>query len=130
MNDGHTVVGIDGLKIEPLPEAWTGSPTRPPQPIQTWRDIYRALDERVLEGFGGVSEYGITVRWDKNFLKQIRLLLERRAEFALFGAVRFGGTLTMDQAFEQGFDHVALAMGAGRPRPASAPEVRPRRVRP
>ena len=29
-------------------------------------------------GFGGVAEYGITVRWDKNFLKLIRLLLERR----------------------------------------------------
>ena len=26
------------------------------------------LDERPLAGFGGVSEYGITVRWDKNFL--------------------------------------------------------------
>ena len=31
------------------------------------------------EGFGGVAEYGITVRWDKNFLKLIRLLLERGA---------------------------------------------------
>ena len=32
-----------------------------------------------MAGFGGVAEYGITVRWDKNFLKIIRLLLERRA---------------------------------------------------
>ena len=32
-----------------------------------------------MAGFGGVAEYGITVRWDKNFLKLIRLLLERRA---------------------------------------------------
>ena len=31
-----------------------------------------------MAGFGGVAEYGITVRWDKNFLKIIRLLLERR----------------------------------------------------
>ena len=31
-----------------------------------------------MAGFGGVAEYGITVRWDKNFLKLIRLLLERR----------------------------------------------------
>ena len=35
-----------------------------------------------MAGFGGVAEYGITVRWDKNFLKVIRLLLERRAQFA------------------------------------------------
>ena len=31
--------------------------------------LYERLDERVMAGFGGVAEYGITVRWDKNFLK-------------------------------------------------------------
>jgi NADPH-dependent glutamate synthase beta subunit-like oxidoreductase len=56
------------------------------------------LDDRVMAGFGGVAEYGITVRWNKNFLKVIRLLLERRAEFSMFGGVRFGGTLTIDDA--------------------------------
>ena len=73
------------------------------------------LDERVMAGFGGVAEYGITVRWDKNFLKVVRLLLERRDRFALFGGVRFGGTLDAEDAFALGFDHVALAAGAGRP---------------
>ena len=68
-----------------------------------------------MAGFGGVAEYGITVRWNKNFLKIIRLLLERRAQFAMFGGVRFGGTLTIDSAFELGFDHIALCAGAGRP---------------
>ena len=69
-----------------------------------------------MAGFGGVAEYGITVRWDKNFLKIIRLLLERRQRFAMAGGVRFGGTLTLPQCFDQiGFDHVALCMGAGRP---------------
>ena len=33
----------------------------------------------------------------------------------MFGGVRFGGTLTIDTAFDAGFDHVALCMGAGRP---------------
>ena len=33
----------------------------------------------------------------------------------MFGGVRFGGTLTVDSAFELGFDHVALCAGAGRP---------------
>ena len=32
-----------------------------------------------MAGFGGVAEYGITVRWDKNFLKMARLLVERRS---------------------------------------------------
>src|SRR5206468_7931445 len=60
-------------------------------------------------------EYGITVRWDKNFLKLIRLLLERRERFALHGGVRFGGTLTAEGAFGLGFDHIALCAGAGKP---------------
>jgi NADPH-dependent glutamate synthase beta subunit-like oxidoreductase/NAD(P)H-flavin reductase len=33
----------------------------------------------------------------------------------MFGGVRFGGALTVDSAFELGFDHVALCAGAGRP---------------
>src|SRR5207253_2466948 len=60
-------------------------------------------------------EYGITVRWDKNFLKIVRLLLERRANFSMYGGVRFGGTITIDGALDLGFDHVALCAGAGRP---------------
>ena len=55
-----------------------------------------------MAGFGGVAEYGITVRWDKNFLKMIRLLLERRDRFALYGGVRFGGTLDDAGAFAHG----------------------------
>ena len=119
MNDGHTVVGIDGLKIEPLPEDIAGVDAMgrrsPLRPIRDIREVYESLDDRVMAGFGGVAEYGITVRWDKNFLKIIRLLLERRREFAMFGGVRFGGALTIDSAFAMGFDHVALCAGAGRP---------------
>ena len=33
----------------------------------------------------------------------------------MYGGVRFGGTLTIDGAFDLGFDHVALCAGAGRP---------------
>jgi NADPH-dependent glutamate synthase beta subunit-like oxidoreductase/NAD(P)H-flavin reductase len=119
MNDGHSVTAVDGLKIEPLPPEMSGcTPTGERvsfKPIRDVSDIYESLSDRVLAGFGGVAEYGITVRWNKNFLKVIRLLLERRREFAMFGGVRFGGTLTIDSAFERGFDHIALCMGAGRP---------------
>ena len=119
MNDGHAVVGVDGLKIEPLDATQSGvtplGERVPFKPVYALSEIAEALDDRVMAGFGGVAEYGITVRWDKNFLKIIRLLLERRSQFAMFGGVRFGGTLNADDAFALGFDHIALAMGAGRP---------------
>ncbi|HEV2263286.1 MAG TPA: FAD-dependent oxidoreductase [Stellaceae bacterium] len=119
MNDGHTVVGVDGLKIEPLPVEFSGTDLagarRPFKPIRDVAEIRESLDDRLMAGFGGVAEYGITVRWDKNFLKMIRLLLERRAEFTMFGGVRFGGTLSIDDAFAFGFDHIALCAGAGKP---------------
>jgi NADPH-dependent glutamate synthase beta subunit-like oxidoreductase/NAD(P)H-flavin reductase len=119
MNDGHTIVAVDGLKIEPLEPAVSGvdayGERHDFRPIRDLEELVEDLDDRVMAGFGGVAEYGITVRWDKNFLKLIRLLLERRAEFSMFGGVRFGGTLGIEQAFELGFDHIALCAGAGRP---------------
>ena len=133
INDGHTVVGIDGLKIEPLPPQISGVAADGDRvaffPIHDIAELYESLDDRVLAGFGGVAEYGITVRWDKNFLKLIRLLLERRSQFALFGGVRFGGTLTVDTAFAAGFDHIALANGAGRPTVLDIPNGLARGVR-
>jgi NADPH-dependent glutamate synthase beta subunit-like oxidoreductase/NAD(P)H-flavin reductase len=124
MNDGHTVVAVDGLKIEPLG-------IDPGAPVRDAEALFENLDDRVLAGFGGVAEYGITVRWNKNYLKLVRLLLERRAEFAAFGGIRFGGgaTLGMDEAWSMGFDHVALCMGAGRPTVVDMPNNLARGVR-
>ncbi len=87
------------------------------------------LGERAMAGFGGVAEYGITVRWDKNYLKMVRLLLERRAQFSMFGGVRFGGTVTVEDAFAMGFDHVALCAGAGKPTVLDLPNGLARGVR-
>lgn len=119
LNDGHTVVGIDGLKIEPLPSHQNGiTPTGDKtdfEPIYNWHDLREPLSSRITGGFGGVAEYGITVRWDKNYLKVIRMLLERRSQFLLKGGIRFGGTLSSERAFELGFDHIALCMGSGSP---------------
>jgi len=119
VNDGHTVVGVDGLKIEPLDANLSGitlAGARVPfDPVEDVTTLTEDLDDRMMAGFGGVAEYGITVRWDKNFLKMIRLLLERRDRFALYGGVRFGGTVDDGGAFALGFDHIALAMGAGKP---------------
>src|SRR5712672_4120278 len=133
MNDGHTIVAIDGLKIEPLPEEISGiSPLgvrRSFQPVRDVGQLYESLDDRVMAGFGGVAEYGITVRWDKNFLKLIRLILERRRQFTMFGGVRFGGTMSVDSAFALGFDHIALCAGAGKPTVTPMPNGFARGVR-
>jgi NADPH-dependent glutamate synthase beta subunit-like oxidoreductase/NAD(P)H-flavin reductase len=120
LNDGHEVVAIDGLKIEPLNSEISGIDIAGNRtkfkPIKFLDEIYEPLSSRVIGGFGGVAEYGITVRWDKNFLKIIRLLLERRENFRMFGGIRFGSSITDKIAFEKyGFDHVALCIGAGRP---------------
>jgi NADPH-dependent glutamate synthase beta subunit-like oxidoreductase/NAD(P)H-flavin reductase len=115
LNEGFGVAGIDGLKIESLPEEWTGADGNGIRPIRDYAEVSGPLDRRPLAGFGGVSEYGITVRWDKNFLTLIHLTLARRRRFAILGGVRFGGTIQAEQAFDAGFDHVAIAAGAGRP---------------
>ena len=115
LQEGFAVVGIDALKVEPLPAYLTGSPSAPPQPIRDFATLYEDLDTRTNNGFGGVAEYGITVRWDKNFLKVIYLTLLRRRTFRAYGGVRFGGSLNLDDAWNLGFDHVALATGAGKP---------------
>jgi NADPH-dependent glutamate synthase beta subunit-like oxidoreductase/NAD(P)H-flavin reductase len=124
LNDGHTVVAIDGLKIEPL--GFDAS-----APVRDTERLFENLDDRVMAGFGGVAEYGITVRWNKNYLKLVRLLLERRREFAHFGGIRFGGgaTLGIDDAWAMGFDHIALCMGAGKPTVLDIPNGLARGVR-
>ena len=119
MNDGHHVVGIDGLKIEPLPRVGRRANAEfGPIRDTSWMICGKARDERVMAGFGGVAEYGITVRWDKNFLKVILPVLIERAR-AIRDVWRrsagFGGTITIDDAFAMGFDHIALCAGAGRP---------------
>jgi NADPH-dependent glutamate synthase beta subunit-like oxidoreductase/NAD(P)H-flavin reductase len=133
MNEGHTVVGIDGLKIEPLPAGLSGVEADGKRvafwPVRDVRELQESLDRRMMAGFGGVAEYGITVRWDKNFLKILRLLLERRRQFAIYGGVRFGGTIGAEDAFAMGFDHVALAIGAGRPTVLEMPNGLARGVR-
>ncbi len=115
--EGFGVIGIDGLKLEPLPEAYVGNVAegKPPTPVKYYEHITKQLSERPILGFGGVSEYGITVRFDKNFLTLMYLTLSRNPHIKFYGGIRFGGGLTLEDAWQMGFDHVALAAGAGRP---------------
>lgn len=109
LRDGHDVVAIDGLKITPLPFDVS-------KPIKYWVDYKKNLSEKIPGGFGGVVEYGITPRWDKNNLTILRLILQRNSRFKLFGGVSLGSNITMEQVFNLGFDHVALCTGAGKPK--------------
>lgn len=109
LRDGHTVVAIDGLKSIPLSFDIN-------KPIKYWSDYKKNLSEKIPEGFGGVAEYGITARWDKNNLTILRLILERNSYFKLFGGVSLDSNITMEQVFHLGFDHVALCIGAGKPK--------------
>lgn len=113
--EGCTVVGSDGLKIESLPDVYLNNP------IENYINLNERLSERVMAGFGGVAEYGITVRWDKNFLKLIYISLMRREQFQVFDGVRFGGTVTIESLYAMGFDHVTIAVGAGLPKALPIP---------
>ncbi len=113
--EGFGVVAIDGLKVEPLDPALVGTKDVAPRPVERTASLFSELDERRLLGFGGVSEYGITIRWDKNFLTVVYLTLARNPHIRVYGGVRFGGTITLEDAWALGFDHVAISAGAGRP---------------
>jgi NADPH-dependent glutamate synthase beta subunit-like oxidoreductase/NAD(P)H-flavin reductase len=113
--EGFGVVAVDGLKIEPLDARLTGRDGKPPSPVRNFNELYGELDERILLGFGGVSEYGITARWDKNFLTVMYLGLSRHKHVRVYGGIRFGGTITLADAWALGFDHVSIAAGAGKP---------------
>ena len=123
LNSGHNVVAIDGLKIEPLLEIYKNSP------IKDVNTLFEELDDRIIGGFGGVTEYGITIRWNKNYLKLIRILLERRKNFSVFGGIRFGSNINPDQAFKLGFEHIALCIGAGKPNLLDIPNALAKGVR-
>jgi NADPH-dependent glutamate synthase beta subunit-like oxidoreductase/NAD(P)H-flavin reductase len=115
LNEGFGVAGIDGLKLENFSDAMLGRNGETMRPIRDWKELAVELDERVLAGFGGVSEYGITVRWDKTFLSLVHLTLARQKSLRLYAGIRFGGTLNVDDAWQMGFDHIAIAAGAGKP---------------
>lgn len=106
---GCRVVMIDGLKIEALPDIFKS------KTIKNYIEIEELYKKIAPQGFGGVSEYGITDRWNKENLIVARLILERSKRFSLYGGVKFGSNVTFEDAISLGFDHVALCCGSGYP---------------
>lgn len=114
-HQGCGVVGMDGANVEPLPRSiWY-------KKINHYKSLVDELSEFNGLGFGGVAEYGITARWDKNLLKLLYVLFLRKPLFKSMGNIRFGGTITIENAWELGFDHMVLAVGAGLPQALSIP---------
>lgn len=112
---GYAVTGMDGAHLEPWPY---GDVMRP---VRDFSSLQQPLSRRVKLGFGGVCEYGITSRWDKNLLSVIYLSLLRRQHCHMLGQCRFGGTITVEDAWQLGYDHMVLALGAGLPRALAIP---------
>ena len=112
---GCSVVGFDGARLMSVPDAWCEGP------IRDYQLLCEPLSERPARGFGGVSEYGITVRWDKNLLTLLHVLFQRHPRVRLLGSVRFGGALTVSDFWPMGFDHLCLALGAGLPKELHIP---------
>ncbi|CAO5675364.1 MAG: hypothetical protein HEEMFOPI_00221 [Holosporales bacterium] len=126
MRSGIGVFAIDGLKIEPIPSHFKDIST----PIKRIYPYIQDLDTRIVEGFGGVLEYGITIRWDKNNLFLARLLLERNALYTLKGGIRFQSQITQEQALSDlGFDHIVLCLGSGSPKSLNIQNGFPKGVR-
>ena len=107
---GCSVTGMDGAQLEPWPYGDVM------QPVEYFSSLKKPLDRREKLGFGGVCEYGITSRWDKNLLSVIYLSLLRRQNCFMMGNCRFGGTVTVEDAWKLGFSHLVLALGAGLPK--------------
>ncbi len=111
---GHEVVCIEGNKVEPLNSCYLANKNGELNALKSLAEIQEPLQNRTIYGFGGVSEYGITARWDKNYLKIIRIILERNSSFKLISGCAFGSNITYSNLKELGFNHVAFCTGAGK----------------
>ena len=115
LREGCAVVGADGAKIPPINKL---SLQNPVYDFGSWVENLAKGD---AGGFGGVAQYGITARWDKQLLKLVYLSLARKKHFNIMGSTRFGGTVAIDDAFKMGFDHLVIAVGAGLPKALNIP---------
>lgn len=111
LREGFHVTLADGLHILPVPSNFLKDSIKHISEI-----LNNSAAERLNCGFGGVMKYGITDRWNKNFLFLAQILLERWKKFNVYGGLRFGSNITEDIAKSHGFDHVFLCTGAGKPK--------------
>lgn len=104
---GFEVIALEAAKVEKLKDDFVDN--------VLINFIEQSLEERIISGFGGVMEYGITSRWNKNYLTIVQLMLERHENFNYYDGIKFGSNYFLNDAFEvDKFDHVVIASGAGK----------------
>jgi NADPH-dependent glutamate synthase beta subunit-like oxidoreductase len=111
-NYGANVLGIDALTIE-IPEKIKKISTSVIKHAQEF--LNQPLSQRIPSGIGGVMEYGITVRWNKNLIDILVGLLMRRKNIEFQGSIRLGGLLNYDDIQNFGFNHTAICIGSATP---------------
>jgi NADPH-dependent glutamate synthase beta subunit-like oxidoreductase len=102
---------VDSAKIEPLDDKFVGKNF---QLIKNANDVFENLEDRVCYGFGGIIEFGITSRYDKNLLNILRIILERNNNLLISGGVFFGANFNFIDAKNLGFSHVSVCSGSGK----------------
>lgn len=114
LNLGYGVTMIDELNIRKVFEKYSN--TEDHLPVKSYYDeVYNDLNTRDSLGFGGASEYGITVRWDKNFLNTIYINLLRHKNFKIESGKQLGNTYSIDDVWNEGYKHIAMCIGAAKP---------------
>lgn len=114
LNLGYGVTMIDELNIRKVFEKYSNEENH--LPVKSYYDeVYNDLNTRNSLGFGGASEYGITVRWDKNFLNTIYINLLRHKNFKIESGKQLGNTYTVDDVWNEGYKHIAMCIGAAKP---------------
>ena len=104
---GFDVVALDAVRIESVESELINNP------IKHFTNL--SLESRQISGFGGVMEYGITSRWNKNYLKIIHIMLSRNKKFSYYDGVRFGSNYELSEALQEGeFSHIVLANGCSK----------------
>ncbi len=116
LNEGFGVVGIDALKIEPLPAELLGDGEHPPKPIKDFRALYEELDKRMLAGLRRRRRVRHHRSLGQEFPEGHLPATSRAARAsAATAACVSAERLTIEDAWELGFDHIAIATGAGKP---------------
>ncbi len=111
---GVNVLAIDGLALSALKPEYLN-------PIENCSDILKQnLESRTSQAFGGVMEYGITARWNKNLLELAKIILFRRSNFKAEGGVRIDNNFNLKFFAAKGFDYAILALGSGEPKLSGA----------
>ncbi|HEX2787334.1 MAG TPA: FAD-dependent oxidoreductase [Ignavibacteria bacterium] len=114
LNLGYGITMIDELSVRKIYPEYSDSSN--PKPVKNYyEDIYNDLNTRDSLGFGGASEYGITVRWDKNFLNVIYINLMRHKNFRIESGKQLGSDYTIEDAWNEGYKHIAMCVGAAKP---------------